>query len=131
VVAGVVAFVGIFVLRADATYLFHGLTARALPLVIVSAVCGVGSLVLLIRDNHRGARVLAMGAVASVVVGWGVAQWEYMLPTSITVADAAAPTGTLQAILAATVLFVLVVVPGFTLLYVLDQRSLLPGEGLD
>ena len=37
VVAGVVAFVGIFVLRADATYLFDGLTSRALPLVILSA----------------------------------------------------------------------------------------------
>jgi cytochrome d ubiquinol oxidase subunit II len=131
VVAGIVAFVGIFVLRADATYVFHGLTARALPLVILSAACGVGSLVLLLRDAHRGARVLAMGAVATVVVGWGVAQWEYILPTSLTVADAAAPSGTLGAILAATVLFVLVVVPGFGLLYVLDQKSLLPGEGVD
>jgi cytochrome d ubiquinol oxidase subunit II len=131
VVAGVVAFVGIFVLHADATYVFHGLASRALPFVILSAVCGVASLVLLIRDAHRWARVLAMGAVASVVVGWGVAQWDYMLPTSLTVADAAAPTGTLQAILAATVLFVLVVVPGFSILYVLDQKGLLPGEGVE
>ena len=131
VVAGVVAFVGIFVLRADATYVFHGLTARALPLVVLSALCGIGSLVLLNRKAHRGARILAIGAVASVVAGWGVAQWDYMLPTSLTVADAAAPDGTLQAILAATVLFVLVVVPGFGLLYTLDQRSLLPEEGVD
>jgi cytochrome d ubiquinol oxidase subunit II len=126
-----VAFAGIFVLHADASYVFHGLTARALPLVILSGVCGVGSLVLLIRDAHRWARLLAVGAVASVVVGWGVAQWDYILPTSLTVADAAAPTGTLQALLAATVLFALVVVPGFGLLYTLDQRSLLPGEGVE
>jgi cytochrome bd ubiquinol oxidase subunit II len=131
VVAGVLAFAGIFVLHADATYVFHGLTSRALPLVILSAICGVGSLVLLVRNAHRGARILAIGAVASVVVGWGVAQWDYMLPTSLTVADAAAPTGTLQALLAATILFVLVVVPGFSLLYALDQKSLLPGEGVD
>jgi cytochrome d ubiquinol oxidase subunit II len=131
VVAGVVAFIGIFVLHADATYVFHGLASRALPFVILSAVCGVASLVLLIRHAHRWARVLAMGAVASVVVGWGVAQWDYILPTSLTVAEAAAPTGTLQAILAATVLFVLVVVPGFSILYVLDQKSLLPGEGVE
>jgi cytochrome d ubiquinol oxidase subunit II len=131
VAAGVVAFVGIFVLHADATYVFHGLASRGLPLVILSAVCGIASLMLLIRNTHRGARILAMGAVASVVVGWGVAQWDYILPTTLTVADAAAPSGTLQAILAATVLFVLVVVPGFALLYVLDQKSLLPGEGVD
>jgi cytochrome bd ubiquinol oxidase subunit II len=131
VVAGVVAFIGIFVLHRHATYVFHGLTARGLPFVILSALCGITSLVLLIRNAHRGARILAIGAVAGVIVGWGVAQWDYMLPTSLTVADAAAPTGTLQALLAATVLFVLVVVPGFVLLYTLDQKSLLPGEGVD
>jgi cytochrome d ubiquinol oxidase subunit II len=131
VVAGVVAFIGIFVLRAQARYVFDGMTARALPLVILSALCGTASLVLLIRDAQRGPRLLAIGAVASIVIGWGVAQWDYMLPTSLTVADAAAPTGTLQALLAATVLFALVVVPGFVLLYTLDQKSLLPGEGVD
>ncbi len=131
VVAGVVAFAGIFVLRSDARYVFDGFTTRALPLVILSALCGTASLVLLIRDAHRWARLLAIGAVASIVIGWGVAQWDYMLPTSLTVSDAAAPSGTLQALLAATILFVLVVVPGFALLYTLDQKSLLPGEGVD
>jgi cytochrome d ubiquinol oxidase subunit II len=131
VVAGVVAFIGIFVLHAQADYVFDGLITRGLPLVILSVICGVASLVLLIRDAHRGARILAIGAVASVVVGWGVAQWDYILPTSLTVADAAAPTGTMQALLAATVLFVLVVVPGFGLLYTLDQKSILPDEGVD
>src|SRR6188472_3482097 len=50
VVAGVTALVGIFVLRSDARYLFDELTTRALPLVILSALCGVASLVLLVRD---------------------------------------------------------------------------------
>jgi cytochrome d ubiquinol oxidase subunit II len=131
IAAGVVAFIGIFVLHAQATYVFHGLASRGLPLVIVSTISGIASLVLLIRNAHRGARLLAIGAVAAVVIGWGVAQWDYILPTSLTVADAAAPTGTLQAILAATVLFVLVVVPGFSILYTLDQKTLLPGEGVD
>ena len=85
VVAGVAALVGIFVLRADARYLFDGLTTRALPLVILSGLCGVASLVLLVRRAERGARLLAIGAVASVVIGWGVAQWPYILPTSLKV----------------------------------------------
>ena len=43
---------------SDAEYLFDGLTSRALPLVIVSAVCGAGSLVLLLRaqPSRRPAR---------------------------------------------------------------------------
>ena len=104
VVAGVVAFVGIFVLRADARYLFDGLTATgAAARHPLRRSAASASLVLLVRDAHRGARILAIGAVASVVVGWGVAQWPYILPTSLTVADAAAPSGTLTALLVATI----------------------------
>ena len=92
--AGAIAFGGIFVLNADAEYLFDGLTSRALPLVL--RVGGV-------RPRLAGAAGAASattapgrsrsGAVASVVVAWGVAQWDYMLPESLTVADAAAPDG--------------------------------------
>jgi cytochrome d ubiquinol oxidase subunit II len=131
VIAGIVAFAGIFVLRADARYIFDGLTARALPFVILSAVCGTASLVLLLRDATRGARALAIAAVASIVVSWGVAQWPYILPTSLEVSDAAAPSGTLATLIVATVLLLVIVVPGFSLLYVLDQKSLLPEEGTD
>jgi cytochrome d ubiquinol oxidase subunit II len=131
IVAGAVAFVGTIVLRADARYLFDGLTSRALPLVIVSALCGIGSLGLLVRESPRAARLLAAGAVASVVIGWGVAQWSYMLPTSLTVEQAAAPAGTLKAVLGVFVLAAVLILPSLALLYVLDQKSLLPGEGAE
>jgi cytochrome bd ubiquinol oxidase subunit II len=130
VVAGVVAFFGIFVLRADARYLFDGLASRALPFVLLSAVCGAGSLILLVRDAARGARILAIGAVGSIVIGWGVAQWPYILPESLKVSQAAAPSGTLTALLVAAVGAALIVLPGFILLYTLDQKSLLPEEGV-
>ncbi len=42
VAVAVVGAAGIFVLRADAPYLFDGLTSRALPLVILGVGCGVG-----------------------------------------------------------------------------------------
>jgi len=129
--AGAVAFVGIFVLRADATYVFHGLTSRALPFVVVSAVCGVSALLLLVRHVPRGARPLAIGAVASVVVAWGVAQWPYMLPTSLKVSEAAAPSATLTAVLVVFCAAVVIIVPSIILLYRLDQMSLLPGEGVE
>ena len=131
IVTGAVAFAGIFVLHADAEYVFDGLTSRALPLVILSAVCGAASLVLLLRDAARFARVLAAGAVISIIAAWGVAQWPYILPTSLKVADAAAPSGTLTTLVIVTVLLVVIVVPSFGLLYSLDQKTLLPEEGID
>jgi cytochrome d ubiquinol oxidase subunit II len=131
VAAGVIAAAGVLVLRADARYVFDGLTSRALPLVLLSLACGAGALVLLVRDAARGARLLAMAAVASIVCSWGVAQWPYLLPTSLTVTAAAAPSGTLGALLVAVALAAVLVLPGFALLYVLDQKGLLPEEGVD
>jgi cytochrome d ubiquinol oxidase subunit II len=129
VVAGIIAFVGIIVIHSDARYLYDGLTSRALPLVVASALCGIGSLVLLVRGATWGARILATGAVAAVVIAWGVAQWPYILPESLKVSDAAAPTGTLEAILVVFGFAAVIILPSLGLLYMLDQKSLLVGEG--
>ncbi len=130
IAAAVLAGVGFVVLHADAPAVFAGLTSRALPLVILSLVCGVGALILLRRKAARGARLLAVLAVAAIIGSWGVAQWPYILPDSLTVADAVATSGTLTALLVAFGLAVVIVVPGFVLLYLLDQRRLLPDEGV-
>jgi cytochrome bd ubiquinol oxidase subunit II len=131
VVAGIVAFVGLLVARNDARYLFEGLTSRALPLVVVSVVAGLGALVLLRGRPRRGGRAAAVVAAGALVLGWGVAQWDYLLPTTLTVSQAAAPTGTITAVLVATILAVLLIVPAFALLYTLDQKGLLPEEGAE
>ena len=131
IAAGVIALAGIFVLSTDADYLFDRLTGVALPIVVVSGLCGVGSLALLLRRSHRGARLLAIGAVATVIVAWGVAQWPYMLPESLEVSDAAAPDATLGAVLVVFGLAVVIILPALGLLYFLDQRSLLDPEGAE
>ncbi len=128
VATGVVALAGVWVLYDDARYVFDGLTSRALPLVIISAICGVGSIVLLMRESHRFARVLSVGAVASVVVAWGVAQWPYMLPKTLEVSQAAAPDPTLWTVLIVFLIAAVTIVPALALLYVLDQRGLVEIE---
>ena len=70
-------------------------------------------------------------AAGALVLGWGVAQWDYLLPESLTVSQAAAPPGTITAVFVAVALAALLIVPAFVLLYVLDQKSLLAGEGVD
>ena len=130
ITTGLVALGGMFVLSNDATYLFDGLSTRALPLVILSAACGTGALLLLRAPTRAGARLAAVAAVVSLVVAWGVAQWDYLLPTTLTVASAAAPSDTIGAVLVASGLGVLILLPAFSLLYGLDQKSLLPEEGV-
>jgi cytochrome d ubiquinol oxidase subunit II len=82
-----------------------------------------------VRQSPRGARLLAAAAVASIVWAWGVAQWPYVLPTSLKVSAAAAPDATLTTVLAVFGLATVVILPSLALLYALDQRSLLPDEG--
>jgi cytochrome d ubiquinol oxidase subunit II len=126
VVAGAFAVAGIFALHADARYLFDRLTDQALPLVVVSALCGLGVLGLLLRGGHRpGARPLSVAAVVAVIWGWGVAQFPYLLPTSLKISQSSAPDPTLDAVFIVFAIAVVVVLPALGLLYWLSQKELL------
>jgi cytochrome bd ubiquinol oxidase subunit II len=123
--AGALAVAGILVLKGDAEYVYDRLTHEGLPLVIVSGVCGLGVLVLLWRGAARGARPLAVGAVVAVVWGWGVAQYPYLLPEQLKIADAAAPEPTLTALLIVFGAAIVLVLPAIALLFTLAQRSMI------
>jgi cytochrome d ubiquinol oxidase subunit II len=124
-VAGGFALAGIFALHSEARYVFDRLTAEGLPLVIVSALCGLGVLALLLRGARRGLRPLAVGAVVAVIWGWGVAQFPYLLPTTLKVTQSAAPPDTLAAVIVVFIAAVILVLPALGLLYRLSQRELL------
>jgi cytochrome bd ubiquinol oxidase subunit II len=126
--AGVVAVAGIFVLHSDARYIYDGLVGEGLPLVLASGAFGVFALVLIRRRASRGIRPLAVGAVVAVIWGWGAAQYPYLLPQKLTIADGAASSDTLTALLVVFGLALVVVVPSLALLYTLDQRSVLEEE---
>jgi cytochrome bd ubiquinol oxidase subunit II len=128
VVTGGVSIAGIFVIHSNAHFLFDGLTGRALPLVVIAAVCGTGSLILLLFGVPIYPRVLAAGAVVSVIWGWGVAQWPYLVPRTISIQQGAAPSGTLWEVLVVAAVAAFVLVPSFGFLYTLTQRSLLEDE---
>jgi cytochrome bd ubiquinol oxidase subunit II len=125
VVAGALALGGILALHADARFVYDGLTSDGLALVLVSALCGGGALILLWRGARRGARPLAVGAVAAVISGWGIAQHPYLLPQQLTIDEAAAPGATLTALLIVFGVAVVLVIPSMVLLYTLAQRSLI------
>ena len=125
VVAGALAVAGIVALHADARLIYDGLTGDALPLVIVSALCGAAVLALLRRGAQRGARPLAVGAVVAVVWGWGVAQHPYLLPQVLTIDAGAAPSATLASVLIVFGVAVVLVVPSLALLYSLAQRGVI------
>ncbi len=125
IVAGLLALVAAFLLREEAPYLYDRLVGEGLPLVIASALCGLAVLVLLAGGFRRGLRPLAGGAVVAVVWGWAVAQFPYLLPTSLTIGESAAPDPTLTSVLIVFGAATVVVLPALGLLYWLSQRELL------
>lgn len=123
VVAGALALGGLVVLRADAPALFADLAGPGLPFVAASAVAGSASLVLSVIADARWTRALAVTAVGTVVLGWGVAQYPLLLPPDLTIAAAAAPDGTLQALMVITIAALLIIGPSLALLFWLHQGS--------
>ena len=127
-VAGVAAAVGLVELHAEARYVFDRLVGQGLPLVIASAACGLALLAVLLRGGRRPLRPLAAGAVVAVIWGWGVAQFPYLLPTSLRIDQAAAPDSTLTVVFIVFAVAAVLVLPSLGLLYALSQRDLLEPE---
>jgi cytochrome d ubiquinol oxidase subunit II len=63
--------------------------------------------------------------VALVVLAWGLAQRPYLIPTSLTVSQAAGASTTLRWLMLVTVIAVVLVGPPLVLLYRLDTRGAL------
>jgi cytochrome d ubiquinol oxidase subunit II len=127
VVAGALALVALPVLGHDAPALTARLWQRAWWLVALSAVGGVASIATVARYRFGLARGFAALAVASVLAGWGVASYPYLVPPGLTVADAAGPAQTQPVILAVLVAGFLVTVPALALLLRVFGR---PGPSL-
>ncbi len=131
-VAGLAAAFGLVELHAEARYIFDRLINEGLPLIILSAICGVGVLTILLSAVRRPApassrllRPLAAGAVIAVIWGWGVAQFPYLVPTSLKIAQTAAPPDTLSTVIVVFIVAAILVLPALGLLYWLSQKELL------
>ena len=91
-IAGAAAVVGVIALHADGRYVYDGLTSwPGIALVILSGLCGLVALGLLVSGRNYGLRAAAVGAGAAVIWGYFAAAFPYILPTSLTISDAAGP----------------------------------------
>ncbi|MCT4353957.1 cytochrome d ubiquinol oxidase subunit II [Streptomyces sp. Je 1-79] len=120
----VLAVVTGFVTHDDSPYVWHGLThGLGLLFVVVAGVAACATAWLLLRTPGTWMRVTAVGVVASAVIAWGMAQRPYLVPTSLSVADAAGASGTLTWLAIVTLVALVLVVPAVVLLYWLDTHG--------
>jgi cytochrome d ubiquinol oxidase subunit II len=123
VVTGVVVFAGLVPLDRDAPTLWQGLTGRALPLVLLSAAAGIATLALVWRRRYRPARVTAVVAVATVISGWGVGQYPWLLVDHVTIQAGAGADATLWGLLVVVLLAAVIVLPALVYLFSLTQTD--------
>jgi cytochrome d ubiquinol oxidase subunit II len=122
VITGAVALAAVLPLDTDADTLADRLEGRAAPIVAVSALAGVISVVLLQRRRWATARWAAVVAVAAVVIGWGVAQYPYLLTDQLTLDDAAGARSTLLGLVVTFAIAAVTAVPALLWLFVLVNR---------
>jgi len=123
IITGPAALAAAVAIELDAETLADGLHTRGLPLVVLSAAAGLATLVLLRRRNWALARLFAVGAVATIVVGWGVAQYDWMLVDEMTIAEAAGARPTLIGLIIVFAVAAVTAVPAMLWLFVLVNQD--------
>jgi len=115
--SGVLGLSALVLAPALAPSLSHALTGRGLPLVILAVVNGPLALWAVWRSRPRTARVAVVAQVLFVLWAWAVGQWPYLLPPNLTIDAAAAPGGTLNALLVVIVIGMALLLPSLYLLF--------------
>jgi cytochrome d ubiquinol oxidase subunit II len=123
VVTGLVVFTGLYPVAHDAPTLAAGLRSHAAPLLAVALAGGVAAVWLVFRRRYAIARVPAGVAVASVITGWGVGQYPWLLVDEVTIDDAAGADATLVGLLIVVVLAGVIVLPALAYLLRLTQTE--------
>jgi cytochrome d ubiquinol oxidase subunit II len=95
-VAGIASIAVLLLARRDAPRLWSSLTSLPVGLIVIAGgVLAPASAFALVRRRFSLARVLAAGQVALLLIGWGVAQFPYLVFPDLTLWQSAAPAATL------------------------------------
>jgi cytochrome d ubiquinol oxidase subunit II len=101
----------------QAPLLWNGMLDHALPLVIATALIGMGAAASLLLKRYRLARFLAFTVTAFIFASWGLSQFPYLIPVAVTINNAASPPSTLLALLIGTSIGMALLLPSLWLLF--------------
>ncbi|MFT5522673.1 MAG: cytochrome d ubiquinol oxidase subunit II [Pirellulaceae bacterium] len=120
---GVLSFAGLAIVWVEAPTLAAGFIRRGWPLVIISILAGIGSLVDVWRHDFRRAVFAAGGAVAAVLWGWGISQYPAIIPPAIISQKVAAPDNVLWMMLAVITTGAVLLLPALWYLFTLFKSA--------
>ena len=118
------ALAGIGLASQASEFLWEGIGQRAWPLVALSVLTGFLSLVTIYRARDGATVLLTSLTTATVVLGWLVAQYPYLLPPAWKVDEAASPPDVLYIMIGVTAVGALLLVPAIWLLFKIFKMEL-------
>ena len=118
-VTGAAAIGAAVTIELDAPTLASGLHGRGLPLIIISALAGAASMWRLWHGDWARARIGAIIAVAAIIIGWGVGQYDWILVDEVTIAEGIGARSTQVGLVIVFALAAVTAVPALIWLYVL------------
>lgn len=102
----------------EANWFFHRLvSARSLPVLTLGMACFAGSAWAVFTHRYAVSRLFAAGEIALLLLGWGLAQYPYLVYPDITFANAAAPSATLWFVLLSLPVGAALLLPSLWLLF--------------
>ena len=114
---GVLAMLGLILVATSYPALWQGLLQRGWPMIVISVVAGLYSLWAIYNRRINGAVIGVSLTCATVVLGWGCAQYPYLLPSVWTAEQAASPDNVLRLILISIGVGAVFLVPALYLLF--------------
>lgn len=119
VTVGILAWTALGLARRGAPSIYQALmgTWWALPFHLVTGGMALGTLAALWWRRFPTARVLAIVQTTLIMLGWGLAQYPYLVVPDLTLWNTAAPESVLRPLLIALVAGTIVIIPSFWYLY--------------
>lgn len=122
------AFVVLVLAWSEATWFFQQLVAPGTwPVHAAGIACFVLSAWTVFGRYYRLSRVFAAGEIVLLLLGWGLAQYPYLVYPDITLQRAAAPAPTIAFTLATLPFGALLLVPSLGLLFHVFKTARTPG----
>jgi cytochrome d ubiquinol oxidase subunit II len=105
-------------LYVEVPHLWEGLLSwRAAPVLLAGVAAALVSGWALLRRRYRLARASAVVQVALLLLGWGLAQYPYLIYPDMTLHNVAAPAATLRFVLLALPIGLAILLPSLWLLF--------------
>jgi cytochrome d ubiquinol oxidase subunit II len=118
-VVGVLAFATLIVARNGAPRLFVGLSQYWWAWLgqLATGLAAIIAILALWQRRYPLARTAAIVQVTLMIVGWGVAQYPFIVPPDLTFSGTAAPDSVLRPLLITLIIGGLLILPAFLYLY--------------